>query len=76
MDKEQILSDTFLNLFKTGAELSNFLAQLQKRGIEKILEGEPDAHLCYDRHDKSTAVNARNGFSSKRIKTSFGESEI
>ena len=76
MDKEQMLSDAFLKQFKTGEELSNFLAQLQKRGIEKMLEGELDAHLGYDRHEKSTAVNARNGFSSKRIKTSFGESEI
>jgi transposase-like protein len=76
MDKEQMLSDAFLKQFKTGEELSNFLAQLQKRGIEKMLEGELDAHLGYDKHDKTTASNTRNGFSSKRIKTSFGESEI
>ena len=76
MDKEEMLSDAFLKQFKTGEELSNFLAQLQKRGIEKMLEGELDAHLGYDRHEKSTAVNARNGFSNKRIKTSFGESVI
>ena len=76
MDKEQMLSDAFLKQFKTGEELSNFLAQLQKRGIEKMLEGELDAHLGYEKHEKSTAANARNGFSNKRIKTSFGESEI
>jgi putative transposase len=76
MDKEQMLSDAFLKQFKTGEELSNFLAQLQKRGIEKMLEGELDAHLGYEKHEKTTTSNARNGFSSKRIKTSFGESEI
>ena len=66
MDKEQMLTDAFLKQFKTGEELSSFLAQLQKRGIEKMLEGELDAHLGYDKHEKAPTVNARNGFSSKR----------
>ena len=76
MDKDHMLSDAFLKQFKTGEELSSFLAQLQKRGIEKMLEGELDAHLGYDKHEKTTASNSRNGFSNKKIKTSFGESEI
>lgn len=76
MDKEQMLSDAFLKQFKTSEELSSFLAQLQKRGIEKMLEGELDAHLGYDKHEKTITSNARNGFSNKRIKTSFGESDI
>jgi transposase-like protein len=76
MDKEQMLSDAFLKQFKTGEELTNFLTQLQKRGIEKMLEGELDAHLGYDKHEKSSTSNARNGYGTKRIKTSFGESEI
>ncbi|MEN9600165.1 MAG: hypothetical protein RL596_2486 [Bacteroidota bacterium] len=76
MDKEQMLSDAFLKQFKTGEELTSFLAQLQKRGIEKLLEGELDAHLGYDKHEKSATTNARNGYGTKRIKTSFGESEI
>jgi transposase-like protein len=76
MRKEELLSGDFLKQFKTGEELYGFLAQLQKRGIEKMLEGELDAHLGYDKHDKSVKTNARNGFSSKKVKTSFGESEI
>ena len=76
MKKEELLSDEFLKQFKTGDELQSFLAQLQKRGIEKMLEGELDAHLGYTKHDKTDATNARNGFSTKKIKTSFGESEI
>lgn len=76
MDKEQMFSDAFLKQFKTGEELNSFLAQLQKRGIEKMLEGELDAHLGYDKHEKSVAANARNGYSGKKIKTSFGESQI
>ena len=76
MKKEDLLSDDFLKQFKTGDELHSFLAQLQKRGIEKMLEGELDAHLGYDKHDKSDGSNARNGFSTKKVKTSYGESEI
>jgi transposase-like protein len=32
--------------------------------------------LGYEKHEKTTTPNARNGFSNKKIKTSFGESEI
>lgn len=76
MDKEQMLSDAFLKQFKTGQELNSFLAELQKRGIEKILEGELDAHLGYDKHEKMPDSNSRNGYSKKKIKTSYGESQI
>jgi transposase-like protein len=76
MDKEQMLSDAFLKQFKTGEELNSFLAELQKRGIEKILEGELDAHLGYEKHEKAPEANARNGYSSKKIKTSYGQSQI
>jgi transposase-like protein len=76
MDKEKMLSDAFLKQFKTGEELNSFLAELQKRGIEKILEGELDAHLGYEKHEKTPEANARNGYSNKKIKTSYGESQI
>jgi transposase-like protein len=76
MKKDDLLSDDFLKQFKTGEDLYNFLGQLQKRGLEKMLEGELDAHLGYEKHEKTTTPNARNGFSNKKIKTSFGESEI
>ena len=54
----------------------SFLTSIQKRGIEKILEGEMDSHLGYEKHDKTGAPNSRNGFSNKKIKTSFGEDNI
>jgi len=49
MKKEDLLSDDFLKQFKTGEDLYSFLGQLQKRGLEKMLE-------------KTTIPNARNGF--------------
>lgn len=76
MKKEDLLSDEFLKQFKTGDDLNNFLSELQKRGVEQILEGELDAHLDYEKHQKSDNANCRNGHSTKRIKTTYGESEI
>ncbi len=76
MKKEDFLNDEFLKQFKTGEELTSFLKTIQKRGVEKILEGELDAHLDYEKHQKSTNPNSRNGYSSKKIKTSLGESQI
>ncbi len=76
MKKEDFLNDEFLKQFKTGEELTSFLKTIQKRGVEKILEGELDAHLDYEKHQKSTNPNSRNGYSLKKIKTSLGESQI
>lgn len=76
MNPEDFLDDDFLKKFKTGEELTNFLTELQKRGIEKMLEGELDAHLDYQKHAKTKTKNSRNGYSKKRVKTSLGETEI
>lgn len=76
MKKEELLNDEFLKQFKTGEELNSFLKELQKRGIEKMLEGELDAHLGYDKNQKSNSKNARNGYSEKIVHTSMGETPI
>lgn len=76
MKKEDLLNDEFLKQFKNGEELHSFLSALQKRGIEKILEGELDSHLDYEKHQKSLTENTRNGYSKKKIQTSYGESKI
>jgi putative transposase len=65
MNKEDFLSNEFLSQFKTGEELSGFLKEIQKRGIEKILEAALDDHLDYDRHQKTIPGNARNGTKTK-----------
>lgn len=76
MKTNEILTDDFLKQFKTGSELTTFLEQLHKRGIEKILEGELDAHLDYEKHQKRAETNTRNGYSSKKLKTTLGETTI
>lgn len=41
-----------------------------------MLEGELDGHLGYDKSKKSENPNTRNGFGKKKLRTSFGESQI
>ncbi len=76
MKPEDILNDSFLQQFKSGTELTSFLEDLHERGIEKILEGELDAHLDYEKHQKRSNTNARNGYTSKKLKTTLGETTI
>lgn len=76
MKKEDAFSEEFLKQFKNGDELYSFLGQLQKRGVEAILEGEMDNHLGYEKHRESTGENARNGFGKKKLRNQYGEAEI
>lgn len=76
MQPEDFLTDEFLKQFKSRDDLNSFLGQLQKRGIEKMLEGELDEHLGYSKHGQSNSSNARNGYGKKKIRTSYGESDI
>ena len=52
------------------------LDELQKRFVERALEGEMTAHLGYERHERSPSKNARNGKSRKRVVTSTNELAI
>ena len=74
--KKQFLKSGLLDGLKTEAELTNLLKQLHSTALEAMLQGELDAHLGYPKNAKSTSANARNGTSSKQIKTEFGKSEI
>jgi len=76
MKKEDLLNEDFLKQFKSGDELNSFIQQLKKRGIEQLLEGELDAHLGYERHDRSETKNSRNGHTTKKIKTTEGAMQI
>lgn len=76
MKKEDLLNEEFLKQFKDGDELNDFLQQLQKRAVEKMLEAELDGHLGYDKNQKTTSSNSRNGYSNKKLKNSFGEASI
>jgi transposase-like protein len=76
MNKNDLLSSDFLKQFKSGEDLNTFLHELQKRGVEQLLEGEMDAHLGYEKHQTSDNPNSRNGHTTKTIKTDHGSHQI
>ncbi|KAB8155990.1 IS256 family transposase [Kordia sp. TARA_039_SRF] len=75
-EKKQFLNSGLLNGIKTQEELSSMLKELHSAALEAMLEGEMDSHLGYPKHSKSSTTNARNGSSSKHVKTEFGKSQI
>ena len=47
---DAMLSKEFLSQFKTEADVSKFLKQLHSQVLEKMLEGEMDVHLGYEKN--------------------------
>lgn len=76
MKTEDLFSKDFFKQFKTGEDLNTFMHELKKRALEQMLEGELDDHLGYEKHQNSTNSNSRNGHTTKKIKSSQGETEI
>lgn len=76
MKKEDLLNEEFLKQFKNSQEFDSFIDELYTRGVEKMLEGELDAHLGYDKNQLNDSVNSRNGYGKKNIKTKHGKAEI
>ncbi len=74
---DEVLSKEFLSQFKTEADVSKFLKQLHEV-LEKMLEGEMDAHLGYEKNSVAgnNSGNSRNGSYPKKIQTEHGESVI
>ena len=75
---DEVLSKEFLSRFKTEADVSKFLKQLHAQVLEKMLEGEMDAHLGYEKNSVTgnNSGNSRNGSYPKKIQTEHGESVI
>ncbi len=61
---------------QTPEDLNEFSQMLKKITVEAALNAEMDEHLGYERNQKSTSSNSRNGKSSKRVKTEDGEFEL
>ena len=53
-------------------EIEPFIQQMRKHLIEQALQGEMDAHLGYDRYERQSGTNSRNGSSKKTLKTEKG----
>ena len=54
------------------------LAELKKRLITRVMDAELTTHLGYDKNEKRPKgeSNARNGHSSKRLRSDDGELEV
>ena len=61
---------------KTESDLNDFRQMLTKVTVETALNAELDDHLGYDKHQKSSTRNSRNGYSSKTLKTEDGQFEL
>ena len=77
INKDDLLNDKeFYKSFKSGDDLTTFFKQMHKRAVEHMLNAELDAHLDNEKHQKTVQGNYRNGYGTKKIKTSFGEDQI
>lgn len=75
---DEVLSKEFLSQFKTESNVSKFLKQLHAQVLEKMLEGEMDAYLGYEKNSiaGNNTSNSRNGSYPKKIQTEHGEAVI
>jgi len=71
--------DELLKDCKTPGDVDALYSQLLQRLINRSLEGELDAHLGFEKHEKAgdgKRSNTRNGKTRKTVKGTFGELEI
>ncbi len=77
MKTEELINEEFLKKFKTREEFDEFFSSLYKRGVETMLQGELESHLGYKKNAlRPSKENARNGYTSKRLKSEHGEVQI
>ena len=76
--KDDILNGEFLKQFKSSRDFSSFMEELYVRATEKMLEAELDHHLGYQKHaaEGRGSGNSRNGKTSKKLRSKYGEVEI
>lgn len=69
-------------LIESDSDLSNILGkeglikQLSKCILERALEAEMQDHLGYDRYERNSSENARNGSFKKNLTTENGQLEL
>jgi transposase-like protein len=61
---------------KSLDDFNAFMREISKEVVETLLEGELTDHLGYEKHDQKATDNARNGFTSKTVKSKFGEIDL
>lgn len=61
---------------KTEKDLNDFCRMLTKVTVEAALNAELDDHLCYEKHEKASTSNGRNGYTAMQFKTEDGQFEL
>ena len=61
---------------KSEADLNDFRAMLTKVTVEAALNSELEHHLGYQKNERTTIGNSRNGYTSKQIRTEEGTFEL
>jgi Transposase and inactivated derivatives len=61
---------------RSEKDLNDFKQRLTKMMLETVLNAELDEHLGYDKHEKSSSRNSRNGYSTKTLQTEDGQFEL
>lgn len=74
--KEVIRSLLEMYDIESVGDIQEALKDLLGDTIQDMLETEMDNHLGYDPYERTDNENSRNGYKNKKIKSSYGESEI
>ncbi len=78
MNTEELkaLTEQTAKNIKTEQDLNEFRQMLTKITAEAALNAELDNHLGYERNEKVSNGNRRNGYSSKTVQTEAGQFEL
>ena len=61
---------------ESATDIQDALADLLGGTIKGIMEAEMNEHLGYEKSQRLDSDNARNGYKSKRVRSSYGEFDI
>ena len=61
---------------ETADDIQNALKDLLSGTIQEMLEAEMDNHLGYEKYERSSEPNYRNGTKSKGVRSKYGEFEV
>jgi len=74
LDRDALKKELKGKGIKTLDDFNDYMRDISKDILEVLLDGEMTEHLGYEKHDQKSKEtdNSRNGFTSKKVKSSFG----
>lgn len=78
LTKEQVKESIRGNNFRSVSDVTSYLKEIFKDIIQELLEAELEVKLGYAKNDidSKNTDNSRNGYTSKTLKSEFGEVKI